>query len=171
MAIGEVVYDVDLGRGARLGRAVILDRASDFLSCDLRSGQRGIVVGIGRRLDDHSQMEIVVSMGLRAAQRVSHVDPVLLFLNLGIAIREFWMRKIRGAAHHRNDQTMILDLLTELWPFRFICHFQKTRIPLQSFNIELRGEFNPFGDFHRAVFAEGLHEGFGEGGELGHGEL
>src|SRR5690606_36015033 len=57
----------------------------------------------------------------------------------------------------------------EARPVRLVGHLEKAGIPFEPIHLEGRSEADPFRDGHATVFAEGLHEGFGEGGELGHG--
>src|SRR5438132_136749 len=78
------------------------------------------------------------------------------------------MREVRRAAHHGDDLAAIFHLLAESEPLRFVRHLEVTGVPFETVDIELRAEVDPFGEFHGAVFAEGLHEGFGEGGEFRH---
>ena len=57
MAFGEAVDDVDLRSCARLGGAVVGDFAPGLFRGDFGAGKRRVVVGIGGRLDHHSQLE------------------------------------------------------------------------------------------------------------------
>ena len=97
-----------------------------------------------------------------SAQGVGHIDPAFLFCNFVGAESRIGVRKIRGAAHHRNHFAVRFDLLAKPRPVGFVGHFQKSGVPLQAIDVELDGEFNPFRNRHRAVFAEGLDKSFGK---------
>src|SRR5580704_136534 len=56
-AFGEAIDNVDLRFCARLSGAVVGDFASGLFRGDFGPGKRGVVVGIGGRLDHHSQLE------------------------------------------------------------------------------------------------------------------
>ena len=58
VTVGEAVDDVDLRLGAGFRRAVILDLAAGLFGGDLGAGERGVVIRVGGRLDDHAQFEI-----------------------------------------------------------------------------------------------------------------
>jgi hypothetical protein len=105
-----------------------------------------------------------------AAEGVGHVDPAFLLGDFLLAEGGVGMGEVGRAAHHRDDAPGVLDFLAKAGPVRFIGHLEEAGIPFESLDLEGGGEADPFGDGHGAILAEGMHEGFGEGGEAGHGK-
>ena len=104
------------------------------------------------------------------AQRVGHVNPALLLGDLGVAKGLVRMREVGRAAHHRDGHPEVGDLTAEDRPVGLVGHLEEARVEFQALNIERGGECEPLGEFHRAVFAEGMHVGLREGGDLRHGQ-
>ncbi len=78
------------------------------------------------------------------------------------------MSEVGGTTHHWNDHPVRLDFFTKPGPVSLVRHFQETGIPFHAIDIETGSKRDPFGYGHAAIFAEGLHEGFGKSGELWH---
>ena len=105
-----------------------------------------------------------------AAECVGHVDPTLLLGDLGVAEDFVRMREVGRTAHHRDGHTEVGDLTAEERPIGFIGHLEEAGIEFQALDVEGGGELEPLGKLHRAVFAEGMHVGLGESGDLRHGQ-
>ena len=105
-----------------------------------------------------------------AAESVGHVDPALLFGDLGVAEGLVRVREVGRAAHHRDGHSEVGDLTAEDLPVGCVGHLEEARIELQALDVERGGEGEPLGELHRAVFAEGMHVGLRERGDLRHGQ-
>ena len=105
-----------------------------------------------------------------AAERMGHVDPTLLLGDLGVAEGLVRVREVGRAAQHRDGHPEVGDLTAEDRPVGRVGHLEEAGVELQALHVEGGGEREPLGKPHRAVFAEGMHVGLRERGDLRHGQ-
>ena len=102
-----------------------------------------------------------------SAERVRHVDPPSLLGDLSGPEGRIGMGEVGRTAHHRDRHAVRLHLTAKPRPVGFIGHLKEAGIPFEPIHAERHGQLDPFRHPHRAVLAEGLHEGLGKRGQAG----